>query len=265
MKGHPRVQQLLGLGALRKTFQSYEQRRRLRDGEVVGEEPALVLADESIIPSLPRALGKAFYARGKTTPIPVAMSPATIVKVVEEAFEKTYVRKNQGNCVVIRVGYAGMSVDDLLENCAAVWTRCVEGKRLVKDGVDGMRGAFVKSFASVALPVWAAEHLFSAADVLEDSVLEGTKAKKLKSKADRKLLTSAAAAAAAAAADKAPENVREEEEDEPAKEPKAGKKRMRADAMERAFEYKRAKKMAKLDKSSGEKTKTVKTQKFEGI
>jgi len=223
---------------------------------VIGEEPALVLADESIIPSLPRALGKAFYARGKTTPIPVAMSPATIVRVVEKAFQKTYVRKNQGNCVVIRVGYAGMSVDDLLENCGAVWTRCVEGKRLVKDGVDGMRGAFVKSSASVALPVWAAETLFSAEDVLDDSVVEEKKVKKLKSKAERKLLTSAAAAAAA---DKAPENVGEEEHDEPAKELKAGKKRIRADAMEREFEYKRAKKMAKLDKSSGEKTKSVKT------
>jgi len=223
---------------------------------VIGEEPALVLADESIIPSLPRALGRAFYGRGKTTPIPVAITPATIVRVVEEAFEKTYVRKNQGNCVVIRVGYAGMSVDALLENCVAVWTRCVEGKRLVKDGVEGMRGAFVKSSSSVALPVWAAEKLFSAGDVLEDSVLDEKKAKKLKSKAERKLLTSAAAAA-----DKSPENVSEAEEDELAKELKVGKKRVRADAMERAFEYKRAKKMAKLDKSSGEKTKTVKAGK----
>lgn len=227
------MQQLVGLGALRKTFQSYEQLRRLRDGDVVGEEPALVLAHESIVPSLPRALGKAFYAKGKSTPIPVAMTPATIEKIVVEAFGKTYVRKNQGNCVVIRVGYARMSVGDLVENCIAVWTRCVEGKRLVKDGVQGMRGAFVKSSDSVALPVWAAEELFSAKDVLEDGVEEEKKAKRVKSKAERKLLTSTA--------DERSKEVTEKEQPVDKKE----KKRIRVDAMERAFEYKRAKKLEK--------------------
>jgi ribosome biogenesis protein UTP30 len=170
------------------------------------------------------------------------MTPSNVVKVVEEAFGRTYVRKNQGNCVVIRVGYAGMSVDELAENVLAVWERCVEGKRLTNEGVDGMRTAFVKSSNSVALPVWAADELFSEKDVLEEGVVEKPKAK---SKAERKLLA-------------APEEGEEEEKEEGGIDEKKGKKRVRADGMERAFEYKRAKKLAKLESSADNLKKVVK-------
>jgi hypothetical protein len=134
-----------------------------------------------------------------------------------------------------------MSVDQLAANVAAVWERCVEGKRLTKEGVDGMRSAFVKSSNSVALPVWAAEELFSEQDVLEEGVVE--KPKKVKSKAERKLLATV-------------EKDEEDEKEEGEVEEKKGKKRIRTDAMERAFEYKRAKKLAKLE-SSAEKPKAI--------
>lgn len=202
-----------------------------------------MLADEAIVPSLPRTLGKAFFGRGKSTPVPIRITPLNVVKVVEEAFGRTYVRKNQGNCVVIRIGYAGMSVAELAENVLAVWERCVEGKRLTKEGVEGMRSAFVKSSNSVALPVWAADELFSERDVLEEALAE--KPKKVKSKAERKLLAAA-------------EEGEEEEKEEGEVDEKKGKKRVRADAMERAFEYKRAKKLAKLESSADKPKKVVK-------
>jgi ribosome biogenesis protein UTP30 len=233
--GNPRVQQCLGMGAIRKSFNSYEQLRRLRDGDVVGEEPALVLADEKIVPSLPKVLGKAFYKTPRTTPIAVAMTPATIAKVVDEAFGKSYVRKNAGNCVAIRIGYAAMSVDSLVENCVAAWDRCVLQNKLVKNGVDGVRGGFVKSGSSVALPVWQTAELYS-----QENILDGPVVKEVKSKAQRKLMKPDA------------EDVKEVEVE-------GGKKRSREDDVEKSFESRRARKLAKQGEAAKVKaTKAVK-------
>ena len=212
----------LGMGAIRKTYNSYEQLRRLRDGEIIGEEPALVLADEAVVVSLPKILGKAFYKTPRTTPIAVKITPATISKVVEEAFAKVYVRKNAGNCVAIRIGYVGMEVDALIENCIATWARCVTNKKLVKDGVDGMRSCFVKSGSSIALPVWMADDLYTEGDVLDGPVVE-----KIKSKVDRKLL---------------------KEKPVEAAEPEDSRKRDREDDVEKSFEERRARKLTKQDK-----------------
>jgi hypothetical protein len=154
----------------------------------------LILADESVIPSLPRALGKAFYKTPRTTPISIRITPQTVSKVVDEAFGKSYVRKNAGNCVAIRIGFAGMSVSDLIENCVGMWERCVVQEKLVKGGVQGVRSGMIKTGFSVALPVYMTEELYSTPDdVLESGMSVETK--KVKSKAERKLIKQKKAAA----------------------------------------------------------------------
>ena len=225
-RSNPRVQIVLGMGALRKTYNSYEQLRRLRDGDIIGEEPALVLADEKIVVSLPRILGKAFYRTPRATPIAVKLAPANIEKVIDDAFKKTYVRKNSGNCVAVRVGFAGMSVEELVENCVAVWNRCVSFKRLVRDGVDGVRAGYVKSGSSVALPVWYASELYANEDILENTVV-----KKVKSKVDRNLIKPAIN-----------KDVEEQRH--------IGVKRTREDEVEKSFEEKRARRLAKQNESA---------------
>ena len=219
-KGNPRVQQVIGMGAIRNNFKSFEQLRRLRDGEIVGEEPALVLADENVVLTLPRLLGKAFYKTPRTTPISVRITPATISKVVEEAFNKSYVRRNAGNCVAVRIGHAGMSVEQLVENCVAMWERCVNQQKLVKTGLQDVRSGFIKSGSSVALPVWVNDKFYS-----EEDVLDGQPAvKEAKSKAERKLV--------------APSVIEKEEAS-------VGIKREREDDVEKSYEEKRARKLAK--------------------
>lgn len=227
------------MGALRKTYNSYEQLRRLRDGDIVGEEPVLVLADESVVVSLPKILGKAFYKAPKTTPISVKITPSTITKVVEEAFGKTYARKNNGNCITIRIGFAGMTVDELCENCIALWDRCVTMKKLVKKGLEGVRSGFIKSSSSVALPVWMTGELYSVEDVLE-SGSEVVEKKEVKSKADRKLIKPAVVSGGKDG------------------DGGSGVKRSRDDDdVEKSFEEKRARKLAKKEqgKLKGAKSK----------
>jgi ribosome biogenesis protein UTP30 len=214
------------MGAIRKTYNSYEQLRRLRDGDIVGQEPSLVLADERIVVSLPKVLGKAFYKTPRTTPISVGMTPNTIAKVVDEAFGKTYVRKNSGNCVAIRIGVAGMTTSKLVDNIFATWERCVLGEKLVKSGVNGVRSVYVKSGSSVALPVWLAEELYSPEDILQGPVV-----KEVKSKAGRRLINPA---------------VGKESVEKSAEKPT---KREREDDVEKSFEERRARKLAKVEKS----------------
>lgn len=184
----------------------------------------LVLADEKIVPSLPKVLGKAFYKTPRTTPISLGFTPSSVARVVEEAFGKTYVRKSQGNCVAVRIGYVGMGVEELVENCNAMWDRCVVQQKLVKKGVNGVRSGMIKSGSSVALPVWLAEELYSAEDVLEGEVV-----KPIKSKADRKLIKPA------------PVKPVEKQKE---------KKREREDDVEKSFEERRAKKLAKQEKGT---------------
>jgi ribosome biogenesis protein UTP30 len=213
------------MGAIRNNYKSFEQLRRLRDGEIVGEEPALVLADENIVLTLPRLLGKAFYKTPRSTPISIKISPSTVSKVVDEAFNKSYIRKNAGNCVAVRIGYAGMSVEELVENCIAIWDRCVNQQKLVKTGIQDVRSVFIKSGSSVALPVWMADELYSQEDVLEEPVVKSVKAKTKTKKAK-------------------PANVEK---------PTAAKRNRdtQDDDVEKSFEEKRARKLAKMEKSKG--------------
>jgi len=193
----------------------------------------LVLADEKVVPSLPQALGKAFYKTPRTTPIAIRIKPNTVSRVVDEAFGKSYVRRNAGNCVAIRIGFAGMSVLELVENCIAMWDRCVVQRKLVKDGVSGVRSGMVKSGSSVALPVYMTEELYSTAeDVLESGMPVETK--KVKSKAERKLMKQKKTAA--------------EEGDEEEGGKGAGKRGREDDDVETAFEEKRARKLARQEK-----------------
>src|SRR5204862_3497250 len=126
----------------------------------------------------------------------------------------TYARKNNGNCITIRIGFAAMEVEQLVENCIALWERCVGQKRLVKTGIDGVRGGFIKSGSSVALPVLMTGELYSAEDILEE---QEPAEKIVKSKADRKLVNSA---------------VEKEVDDEVES---AGTKRGREDDVEKSF------------------------------
>ena len=190
--------------------------------------------------SLPKTLGKAFYKSAKTTPISVRITPDKVGKVVEEAFGKSYVRKNSGNCVVVRVGFVGMGVEALIENCVALWKRCVVEKKLVQGGSKGVRSGFVKSIGSIALPVWMTDSLFSENNVLTEEEIASKKVKK--SKAERKLL--------------APSVEEKEVEDEIKGSGKRGRDEEEEnddDDVEKSFEKKRARKLAKQETSKSPK------------
>jgi hypothetical protein len=99
-------------------------------------------------------------------------------------------------------------------------------EKLVKTGVKGVGSVFVKSGSSVALPVWLAEELYSAEDVLEGPVV-----KEVKGKAERRLINLAVGK----------ESVEESAE--------KLMKMTQEDDVEKSFEVRRARKLAKVEKS----------------
>lgn len=66
---HRRLQ-VIGVSKLRKEYRVFEQRRQL------AESYDLFLADERVLPSLPRLLGKTFFQK-KKQPIPIRLMKKT--------------------------------------------------------------------------------------------------------------------------------------------------------------------------------------------
>ena len=62
--------QVIGVSKLRKEYSVFEQRRQL------AESYDLFLADERVLPSLPRLLGKTFFQK-KKQPIPIRLTKRT--------------------------------------------------------------------------------------------------------------------------------------------------------------------------------------------
>lgn len=69
----------------------------------------MFLVDDRILPMLGRALGKIFFSK-KKQPIPLKIGqmlgkgdPTTVAKRIIAAREKTYLYRNHGNCVSIRI------------------------------------------------------------------------------------------------------------------------------------------------------------------
>jgi len=103
------VSRVIGIKKLKGKFKPYEARRMLL------KENGLFLADDRVIPLLPKLLGKAFfnakkYVDSPTTaahsltynplrqPIPVCLTRKDLKGELERAVSSTYFHQNQGTC-----------------------------------------------------------------------------------------------------------------------------------------------------------------------
>ncbi|RPB21975.1 ribosomal protein L1 [Terfezia boudieri ATCC MYA-4762] len=159
----PTVRKVLGVVKLRAKFKTYETLRQLRDTH------DLILADERITPSLREALGSSFLRTTTKIPIPVRISkkngkPASqeaIEKEVKKAVEATYIHLAHTNSTNVRVGLVKHSAEQLVENVLAVIEYMITEKKCVKAGWKGVRGVYIKSGQSTALPLYLAPKIYS--------------------------------------------------------------------------------------------------------
>lgn len=140
----------MGVGKLRTDYKAFEVRRQLCNGY------DLFLADERVLPLLPKLLGKTFFDK-KKLPIPVDLSkkqPEALKKELTEAIQCTTLNFTTGPCVSIKIGVTKQTAAELKENTTAVLDQAI---KKIPGGWKNIRSIHMKTATSVSLPVYAPE------------------------------------------------------------------------------------------------------------
>lgn len=141
-QGH--VNKVLGLSKLRTKFESHEAKRQLCD------QYDIFLADERILPSLPKLLGKSFFKK-KKQPVPVDLRAKDFPAHVKRAVAATYMLKPTGTCITVRVARASFSRQEVADNVNAAIAAVAA--KLPKKWA-GVGAVYLKTSDSAALPLY---------------------------------------------------------------------------------------------------------------
>ena len=140
------VAKVIGLSKLKTKYESYESKRQLCNSY------DLFVADERVIPSLPKLLGKSFFKK-KKQPIPVNLKSKDWAAQVRKACEATYMFLG-GSSLSVRVARSSQEEEECVENVMAVLEAAVEK---VPGKWKGLKSLYLKTADSVALPLWQAK------------------------------------------------------------------------------------------------------------
>jgi ribosome biogenesis protein UTP30 len=111
----------------------------------------LFLADERVLPCLPKILGKVFFDK-KKQPIPVDLTVKNVRGELESAIQATYLHLNTGPCITVKVGKSGQPVSELQANIEAIIKQV--DKRVPEGGLSNVRAMSLKTGCSIALPIF---------------------------------------------------------------------------------------------------------------
>jgi len=138
------IAKVIPLSKLKTDYFSFEAKRKLCGSY------DLFLADDRVLPALPKLLGKTFFKK-KKHPIPVTLTRAQWSGQVSAALGSTFLYIGTGTCSVVKVARISQSRDEIVANVRAV----IEG---VADVVPrkwrNIRALFLKTLESVALPLY---------------------------------------------------------------------------------------------------------------
>ncbi|GIL44408.1 hypothetical protein Vafri_1884 [Volvox africanus] len=140
------VAKVIGTSKLRTKYESYEAKRKLC------KSYDLFLADDRILPSLPKLIGKSFFKK-KKQPIPIALRKGNWAAEIKKACAATYMFKNSGTCINIKVGRSSFIPEHVEENVVAALCRAVQH---IPKKWTLIQGVFLKTADSVALPLFQA-------------------------------------------------------------------------------------------------------------
>jgi len=139
------VNRVVGVEKLKGKFKPFEARRALL------RENALFLADDRVIPLLPRLLGKMFFS-AKKQPIPVSLSRKDLKGELERAISSTYMHQNRGTCTSVKFGTLSQSPDQVLVNLKTALPAVIAA---VHGGWDNVQSLGIKTSKSASLPIWS--------------------------------------------------------------------------------------------------------------
>ncbi|TVY23289.1 putative ribosome biogenesis protein [Lachnellula hyalina] len=188
-----RITKVVGIKKIRAKHSQYEAQRKLKS------EHDIFLADDRIITSLPKLLGKTMYKGGSKRPIPISISapvPKTdgkrikaakgeeekrdaasgqaIAKEIEKALSGTVVNLSASSSTAVKIGFSNWDAAKLAENAQAVAEALIE--KHVPAKWRGVRGLHIKGERTAALPIWLADELWAdEADVISEEKAEQIK------------------------------------------------------------------------------------------
>jgi ribosome biogenesis protein UTP30 len=138
------VAKVLGVSKLKTKYESHEAKRQLCGLYDI------FLADERILPSLPKLIGKAFFKK-KKQPIPINLRTKDLPQQIRDACESTYLFWSGGSCLSIKVAKSSFSAEDVAENVTAVIKAATEH---IPKKWSNVQSVFIKTADSVALPIY---------------------------------------------------------------------------------------------------------------
>ncbi|KAF8158493.1 ribosomal protein L1p/L10e family-domain-containing protein [Crassisporium funariophilum] len=139
------ISRVVGIEKLKGKFKPYEARRMLL------KENGLFLADERVVPLLPKLLGSKWF-EAKKQPIPVCLTRKDLKGELERAISSTYMNQNQGTCISIKVGKLSHTTSQILDN---IKTALPAIANAVKGNWDNIQSLNIKTNSSVSLPIWS--------------------------------------------------------------------------------------------------------------
>jgi len=138
---------VVGMEKLKGKFKAFEARRLLL------KENSMFLADERIIPLLPRLLGSKWF-QAKKQPIPVCLTRKDLKGELERAIESSYMLQNKGTCTSVKVGILSQTPKQIQINLETAIPAIVGH---IKGGWDNVQSLQIKTNASVSLPIWSCD------------------------------------------------------------------------------------------------------------
>lgn len=139
------ISRVVGVEKLKGKFKPFEARRALL------KENGLFLADERVIPLLPKLLGTKWF-EAKKQPIPVCLTRKDLKGELERAISSTYMNQNQGTCTSIKVSTLSHKPAQVLANIQSAIPAVVKH---IKGGWDNVQSFNIKTNSSVSLPIWS--------------------------------------------------------------------------------------------------------------
>ncbi|RDX68959.1 Ribosomal L1 domain-containing protein 1, partial [Mucuna pruriens] len=140
------IAKVLKLSKLASDYRPFEAKRKLCDSY------DLFFAEKSVVPLLPRLLGKYFFKKRKI-PVPVDLKKKNWKEQVERACSSAMLFMRTGTCSVVRVAKVKMERDEIVENVVAAVEGIVE---VVPKNWGNVRSVHLKLLESLALPVYQA-------------------------------------------------------------------------------------------------------------
>ncbi|RDB18954.1 putative ribosome biogenesis protein C8F11.04 [Hypsizygus marmoreus] len=138
------ISRVVGIEKLKGKFKPFEARRMLL------KENGLFLADERIVPLLPKLLGVKWF-EAKKQPIPVCLKRKDLKAELERAISSTYMNQNQGTCTSIKIGTLSQKPTHILANLETALPIIANH---IQGGWENIQALHIKTNSSVSLPIW---------------------------------------------------------------------------------------------------------------